>query len=398
MNSKQNIIRKNIHFFYFLNYENYKIIKINKKDLKKEEMDMDMYMEKKSPTELIRSFLRLQESRVRTYQGFDGCLRDYLASLDKAKYVDGCKRITAEFSRISQEIIAIEESLRASERTAPMADAIRKVQELEREKLRKTVVRQAFLALHAGGGAEKPRPEDYDDLAAQEAAIEELKEIISSELEGIQEAMYEMEEDICFGDEDPVVVPNVVSVLCAEPCGTCCRAHDFAFYHYCCDRVHDRAWGPSGRCVQIALSSMGRAVPSIPDIQKALADKPLGDLERISAYLSANCGVEGRIAPVGGDFSGLLCEHLSKSGVPVFVANKSSGATLVIAAACEKDGNTSVLVVDPRVCVNVDAEDLGRCAKMPESGLSYNVSSTLFCGWSSLQKVISGQQWDALFV
>ena len=359
-------------------------------------------MEKKeSPTELLRSFLRLQESRVRTYQGFDGCLRDYLASLDKARYLASCKRITTEFSRISQEIITIEESLRSSERTSPAADAIRKVQELEREKLRKTVVRQAFLALHAEGesnGIEKPSPEDYDDLAAQEAAIEELKEIISSELEGIQEAIYDMEEDICFDDEDPVIVPNVVSVLCSESCGAQFRSHDFAFYHYCCDRVHDRAWGPSGRCIQIAASSMGKDVPSIPGMQKALEDKSLSDLEKISAYVSANCGVSGRIVPVGDDFSKLLCEHLGKGGAPVFVENRSSGVTLVMAAACEKEDSLAVLVVDPRVAVNVDVDDLRKCAKIPENGLSFNVSSTLFCGWSSLQKIVAGQKWDALFI
>lgn len=355
------------------------------------------------PTDLLKSFLRLQESRVRTYQSFDACLRDYLQSLDKAKYVEKCKEITTEFSRISQEIISIEESLRTTDRTLPTADTIRKIQELEREKLKKTVVRQAFLAVHAVGNTniEAPKPEDYDDLAAQEAEIEELKEVISGELENIQEAIYEMEEDICFDEEDPIIIQNVVDILCKECHETAVRSHDFAFYHYCCDRAHDRAWGPSGRCIQIVASSMGKAIPSIHDIKKEFTDKNMSDLNKICCFVTKNYDMEGKIVTAEDNFAGILCEHLSKNGVPAFINNAASGTTLVIAAAAGKEVKTdtiSVLVVDPRVCSNVTPESLERCTKVPESGLSYNVSSTLFCGWSDLHKLLAGKKWEALFI
>lgn len=362
-------------------------------------------MEKK-PIDLLKSFLRLQGRRVQTYQSFDACLRDYLQSLDKAKYVEGCKRITAEFSRISQEIIAIEESLRACERTLLTADTIRKVQELEREKLKKTVVRQAFLALHAddeGNSVQKAQPEDYDDLAAQEAELEYLKEAISGELESVQEEIYEMEEDICFDDEDPVIVRNVVGALCRKCHAASISSHDFDFYHYCCDRVHDKAWGPSGRCIQIAASAMGRDVPSIPDIQQALPGKSASDLEKVRRYIASSYGLEGKVVVVEEeDFSDCVCGHLSKGGVPVFISDTSSGTTLVIAAVEKVEGggvdSLSVLVVDPRVCTNVGYEDLERCTYVPENGLSYNISSTLFCGWSNLKKLLSGKKWEALFI
>lgn len=384
-------------------------------------------IEARKPVALLKTFRRLQESRVQTYQSFDAYLREYLSDLDKEKYVEGCKRVTAEFSRISQEIISIEEALRRNERTLHAADAIRKVQEFEREKLSKTVVCHAFLALHAGedsngamnseSGIEAAQQEDYDDLSVRKAEIETLKKMISGQLEEIQEEVYEMEEDICFDDEDPVIVQDVVSALCSAFVATTAQfcSHDFSFYHYCCDRVHDRAWGPSGRCVQIAVSSLGggnnsnsnssdnnNSIPSIEDIHKALHKDIKCDAEKIRSYMCANYGVEGSVFEAGEDFSKRLCEHLSKNGIPAFISDRS-GITLVIAAAVAAtateeslDGKALyVLVVDPRVCVNVSREELIRCgSQKPANGVSYNVNSTLFCGWSNLEKILAGKKWN----
>lgn len=122
-----------------------------------------------SDAALLRLFLSRQEERVAIYHRFEEGFTLFLQVAEATGYQTLVAKITAEFSAVSAGVNAIEAQLRGrGAATQALADALRAVQALEREKLQLTaqlhIVRHGLAvdALHADGVV--------DDAAAVAAA------------------------------------------------------------------------------------------------------------------------------------------------------------------------------------------------------------------------------------
>eukprot|EP01027_Heterolobosea_sp_BB2_P024313 GEZU01036606.1.p1 GENE.GEZU01036606.1~~GEZU01036606.1.p1 ORF type:complete len:207 (-),score=51.69 GEZU01036606.1:123-719(-) len=85
--------------------------------------------------ELLQQFQQLQTLRVLAYKKFESGFKQFREDLVEETYQRICAEVTQEFKRISEEIIAIETTLRQHPRTQNAADIIRAVQNGEREHL-----------------------------------------------------------------------------------------------------------------------------------------------------------------------------------------------------------------------------------------------------------------------
>ncbi|XP_077981638.1 required for excision 1-B domain-containing protein-like [Glandiceps talaboti] len=144
-----------------------------------------------SVKELIRKFYSLQEERVHTYIVFDGHHHEYLSgapNYDFPKYRQAVHEMTQEFSKISKDIIAIEEKLKNSHSRNDLAAIVRIVQDEEKNKLELT----AQMQLAKQNMVDHPRQDTYKEELSQ------LKKRLMKTKENIIEAL----EDLKYESED----------------------------------------------------------------------------------------------------------------------------------------------------------------------------------------------------
>ena len=139
--------------------------------------------------ELTRRFQSLQEERVRAYREYDDGLDGILRDRQLAAYPQLCAEATARFAALSRDINAVEERLRAADPAERAfahraADLVRRVQQLEKEKLELT----------AAAHLERIRETAGEELAASNLAYvrQRMGEIVASIVEQLDELRCEL--------------------------------------------------------------------------------------------------------------------------------------------------------------------------------------------------------------
>ena len=123
--------------------------------------------DKDSSTDGVRSllyrFAKNQECRVAQYNIMHETFRRYLNTQEEGPYVKCLTDSTSAFSAISADVIAVERRLSEEYGASDIADIIRNVQEVERDKLRVTLSLQALRKVYEFRGFSWQR----DDYAAK---------------------------------------------------------------------------------------------------------------------------------------------------------------------------------------------------------------------------------------
>ena len=148
-------------------------------------------------TALLHGFRKKQEQRAQAYSEFNTFFKAYLLDRDVKTYQSLCKGITAKFAAIGKEIIAIEDALLKLGKK-DWAASIRRVQELEREKLQLTaktqMVQARCRAMRDAEAAGVPRSSQLPvlerEVSIQRKAMGELIERINEELEEIRYVVF----------------------------------------------------------------------------------------------------------------------------------------------------------------------------------------------------------------
>jgi len=137
----------------------------------------------------IRELYSLHEQRVYTYQLFEEGHKIYLNSspnYDFLKFRRLVHEITADFKRISESVIKIEQKIRYDHRNAALADLIYNLQEEEKQKLKLTAKLQL---------AQQELVETNDDIKLEE--IKTTKQDLNTVVESIngilRDIRYEMD-------------------------------------------------------------------------------------------------------------------------------------------------------------------------------------------------------------
>jgi hypothetical protein len=172
-----------------------------------------------SDAALLRLFLARQEERVAVYRRFEEGFLLFLQVAEANGYEALVKSTTATFATISAGVNTVEAELRT--RSLPLADAVRRVQGIERDKLELTarlqILRHALAVdkLHADGiGADSAgaataartatlRAEEAREV---EAKLAELTVRLNEELD---EVRAELCDSLDEGEEDEAAVPMV---------------------------------------------------------------------------------------------------------------------------------------------------------------------------------------------
>ncbi|ORX52089.1 hypothetical protein BCR36DRAFT_403871 [Piromyces finnis] len=149
---------------------------------KTDDMEID---NSNSLIEVLKNVKLLQEQRVMIYKSFEKSYEAYITKMFSAKdYQISCKMVTEGFKQIMEEIDSLAKKIEEDLGNEELASLIKKLQTLEREKLKSTVAFQMksyetlFGQKDLSDDVEKAK-ENIDNL------IEEINEInveISSEM------------------------------------------------------------------------------------------------------------------------------------------------------------------------------------------------------------------------
>ncbi|XP_071850627.1 required for excision 1-B domain-containing protein-like [Apostichopus japonicus] len=138
---------------------------------------------------MIKSIFALQERRVAVYKKLEQGHEEYLTkspNYDFPTYRQVVHECTEEFAQVSQEIIDIEKKFTELDKTE-VAGYIRKIQELEKEKLDIT----AAFQLSKQKVLDEPHCSEHEEEKTQ--LKQKLNSLISSIAENLENLKYEME-------------------------------------------------------------------------------------------------------------------------------------------------------------------------------------------------------------
>ncbi|KAF8061303.1 yqkD [Scenedesmus sp. PABB004] len=260
---------------------------------------------------LLQEFQAVQAARAEAYSRFAGGFRDFLGHGQEGRYKQLMAAVTPAFAAASQQVIHIEGCLRSDAVGRPdLAALLRRVQELERDKLRLTLSWQALRAAHAAGRfswqAPADRPGAKFSQEQQAAQLQGLLQVLRLE----QEALGRAGDDVraCTSDQQRGGAAQQPREQ-QQPRGD-------HHHHGCCGHGHappdpldaGGAEEPSeaeySAAVREALQALDGCVEGINEALEELRDAAaeLAGADTASSVRAANAGMASPASGAGGTY------------------------------------------------------------------------------------------------